>query len=302
MSEIWQVLDSLGLWVFLASIVFLGMPHGAVDHLLYFRSIGLVRIPVGKLIGFVGVYLGIVLVGLAIWIVLPEWSAVAFLGLTAWHWGRGDALFEKRSGLVPDRLFWLRRGLLPMLGPLVVHADLASAALLEGVVLSPFSQVKGVSDLPQNWNFWISSVSGAVLLSAMLSRRWTTSLPDRRWLREDVLLLGGFLLLPPLLSIGLFFIGWHSLRYLVVARSILVCKSNGLKKRGGWLRLGLHTLPFSLGGVLVLLFVALYVSDGWTRPESMLGSYVILLWSLTWPHAIVHQKVEKFLVKNRDLV
>ena len=73
----------------LASIVVIGLPHGAFDGAIA-RHMGYSRSWRG-LMGFIGLYLGLSAVVVACWIWQPGLSLSMFLLLSALHFGYGDA-------------------------------------------------------------------------------------------------------------------------------------------------------------------------------------------------------------------
>gem|GEM_PF-4355573 len=109
---------------FVVSVGLFGLPHGAVDHLVPLR---LGDVALGRSLAVVSVVYA-VLGGLylAVWAISPAVALLAFLGMTWFHWGQGDAFALGAFGdgghirTRSDR--WaalLVRGGLPMLVPLL---------------------------------------------------------------------------------------------------------------------------------------------------------------------------------------
>jgi len=82
-----------------ASVLILafGIPHGAIDHVLFFKK------NTASQLKFYGAYLGLILLFLVGWLVEPLWSFVFFLVLSAFHFGESQLndLKLKRSFLRP---------------------------------------------------------------------------------------------------------------------------------------------------------------------------------------------------------
>ncbi|NDE11803.1 MAG: hypothetical protein EBZ95_14785, partial [Chitinophagia bacterium] len=80
-----NIYDLIQVTMFTAGMFLVGIPHGAVDHLLEtgnFKS----RIKPG----FVIKYIGLALFNLVIWIFFPTVALLFFIGYSAWHFGQND--------------------------------------------------------------------------------------------------------------------------------------------------------------------------------------------------------------------
>ncbi len=82
LPSVYSVVANLGL---VLGMVLLGLPHGAVDHLL--QSGRLQRLPTPAM---VLVYIGLGLLMLWFWFLWPWWSLLFFVGYSAWHFGQAD--------------------------------------------------------------------------------------------------------------------------------------------------------------------------------------------------------------------
>ena len=82
LPSVYTVVANLGL---LLGMVMLGLPHGAVDHLL--QSGRFQRLPTPTM---VLVYIGLGLLMLWFWFLWPWWSLLFFVGYSAWHFGQAD--------------------------------------------------------------------------------------------------------------------------------------------------------------------------------------------------------------------
>lgn len=65
-------------------IALLGIPHGAIDHVIYLED------SKSNPFKFYSFYFGLMGVYAVVWIFLPMWSMVAFLGLSAYHFGQSQ--------------------------------------------------------------------------------------------------------------------------------------------------------------------------------------------------------------------
>ncbi|MFQ3578097.1 MAG: beta-carotene 15,15'-dioxygenase, Brp/Blh family, partial [Verrucomicrobiia bacterium] len=132
----------------------LGLPHGAIDHLV---ALGLAGKAL-RLIPFMTVillYLVVVLAVLVIWVVLPSFAALGFLVMTIYHWGKSDLIFERLlcasalefRGAIADGLHAILRGLIPIGLPFLLFPEQATA------FLSACVQVFGVTH-EVDWALW----------------------------------------------------------------------------------------------------------------------------------------------------
>lgn len=212
------------------SALLLGMPHGAVDHLVPARlgAVDLRR----SVAAVVAVYA--VLGGgyLAWWFIAPVTAAAAFVAITWIHWGQGDVyLLSSATGgayprSAPHRATTLLlRGAMPMAVPLLafpgeyrrVVADLVG---LFGASVDPIA----VAFAPGTRRVLAAAL---VALTALQVARGVVRIDgdggiapafDRGLaldLADTTLLWGYFLTVPPVLAVGLYFPLWHSWRHVV---------------------------------------------------------------------------------------
>ncbi len=268
---------------FLASMAVLGLPHGAIDHWVYFRAYKKPMNAAG-LAAFIAFYLIIAVVFYLFWYILPAVAALGFLLLTAYHWGEGDWTYEMVRG---DRLGWqfgLYRGLLPMAVPLILYPsqyvdvlDAAASATQSGYYLFGFGWMEsGVFRL---------SVLALVLFAFIM--QYVQVRGRSRLVVESCLLFLWFLLLPPLFSIGIYFILWHSLRHIRVAARIIGPPMAGQQATVCWLQFFKLAAPFTVPALIaiaVVVSISLEKTDDWL---TWIAGYLVILWCLTWPHAIL---------------
>lgn len=65
-------------------ILFLGIPHGAIDNILFLRNHQISNVK------FIGLYLVIIGINVALWIVIPNVAYVLFLIISAYHFGQSQ--------------------------------------------------------------------------------------------------------------------------------------------------------------------------------------------------------------------
>lgn len=290
-----EVPERLRYLPFLASFVAFGLPHGAADHLAVARLGGrrpFVAVGVAYLVGGTGY--------LAIWLVAPTAAFAAFILLTWYHWGQGDLYFLLAEGGDHLRTRTQRglalavRGGIPMVAPLVAFPDAYRAVARATVALFDPAVADALdSTFHPEVRFALGGGLAALSVAALalgFVRGGASLGSDSDWRTDAVetcLLWAYFLVVPPVLAVGLYFCLWHSLRH--VGR--LVALEGGGSSvdpgvGGSLARFGRDALPNTLGALVILLALAgLAPADAGI--DSYLGVYLVLLAVLTLPHAAV---------------
>ncbi|SDZ96341.1 beta-carotene 15,15'-monooxygenase, Brp/Blh family [Haloplanus vescus] len=275
-----------------ASLVVFGLPHGAVDHLAPAHAAGR-PVTLRVLVAVGGCYLLLGGAYAALWFVAPVAAAVLFVALTWLHWGQGDlyaldALGGShldsagvRAGTV------LVRGGLPMLVPLLRYPDEYRRVVDAWVALFG-------GDLHAGW-LWAPTtraalgVAFAVLTGLVLAASHRSGGTWRRDAAETGLLWAFFLVVPPLVAVGVYFCVWHSLRHVGRlaavddrARGAFVDRGTlAALARTGWNAVPLTAVSLAgLGGVAVVAGVG-------TEPRVLAALYLVVVAVLTLPHVAV---------------
>lgn len=275
-----------------ASALLFGMPHGAVDHVAVARTVG-----VDRWLGLAVATAAYVVLGgayLALWYAAPALAAVGFVALTWFHWGQGDVYFllavtGARPGTRVRRLLALVvRGALPMVVPLVAAPEVyrsvvAEWAALFGADLAAVAPLFGAEvRLALGWGLAVLSLVSLALGTG--EPGWGVDA------LELAVLWVFFLVVPPVLAVGLYFCLWHSPRH--VARVMALDERSASLLRGADLRRALWRFcraaaPLTVAALaLVAAFAALV-----PRPPSNLvgwvGLYLVGIAVLTLPHAAI---------------
>ena len=294
----------------LVSALVLGVPHGAVDHLVLPRARDdpITR----RSLAFVGgLYL---LVGgsyAAVWFLAPAVAFVLFIVVTLLHWGQGDvyALVELTGAShLSTRTIRastaLVRGGLPMLVPFVAFPE--QYRFVAATLIGSFDPgAVGVLDSVFTPGVRIGVAVGFGLLAAATFgigyRRASRTDAVRPWLidaGETLSLIAYFGLVPPILAIGLYFPLWHSLRHILrtmlvddVAAAALSDRSTG---RALW-RFTRDAAPLTAGALLVLGAVAIAVPQTPTTVPDAVGVYLVFIAVLTLPHVVVVSLLDRQL-------
>ncbi|WP_136716466.1 Brp/Blh family beta-carotene 15,15'-dioxygenase [Halorientalis salina] len=282
-----------------ASVVVLGLPHGAVDHLAAPRVRG--QPATWRAMAAVGLlYLVLGVAYAALWFLAPEFAFVSFILLTWFHWGQGDLYALRtvsRVDYLDDRYRrWLAvavRGGLPMLVPLLSFPGWYRR--VARALVSPF-EVGSVAGLA--WLFRVETrlalgVGFGLLVAGYLTLGYVRTEDRSAWAvdaGETLLLAAYFLVVPPLLAVGVYFCVWHSLRH--IARLVVLDERTRDTVRSGRFgsalgRFAVEATPLTLAALALLGGLWLVVPR---QPGDLLGLvalYLVLIAALTLPHVAV---------------
>lgn len=285
---------------FLASMVFLGLPHGAMDHLVPGK---LANISIRESILSVSVFY-LLMGGLYVflWFVAPLFSLIFFILMTWFHWGQGDLYVLKNFGfnfMTDSKIFstvsLLLRGGIPMLVPLIAHPE-KYTDFLSGILTELSANTGSLNYLVSTEVSLSLTVSIGILATinifSGLSKAESRS-QLKLWLYDNLeiaLLLLFFFLLPPLFAVGVYFCTWHSVRH--IARLSLIKDEKLLEKvqegnKLGYLKeLGRNTFKLTLIS-LIIFAVSLFLFFSTVTIERLIAVYLIFISVLTLPHVFL---------------
>ena len=272
----WQVVVAL---IALA----VGIPHGALDHL-----VTLPRTSAAKMAVFILIY---VAVAIAAVVALLTWSVIGFIGvvvMSAVHFGIGDAAFiseiDRRS--VDQKpfqkyLYAAAAGTLPVVIPLVSEK---SNSALEKVNPELLDWHQGLNNDLMLWTMVLTAI---VLLRLVQKRRDGEA--------NDLVLL--YLLAvtaPPLVAFAVYFGCWHALRH--TARLTLTLPSSqaafaeGNLKRA-FIKAVLPGTPALIGTFVVAAAIVIFRGD--SLDDQFLWVSLVVVWALTVPHMAVTARLDR---------
>jgi Brp/Blh family beta-carotene 15,15'-monooxygenase len=188
-----------------------GIPHGALDYHIGYKTF---RRRLGRrwAVWFVTTYLIVMLVVTAVWMVKPVWSLFAFLLLTLYHFGTGDAIPIVKTPLAFRFTEVIARGGMVITFPALV----ARAEVIE--LFSYLVPDSGAATLTGGLANVVPLVSACMLLTAgwgmieFVRFRNPVSIGRVMELLTTALI---FLNLPPMLAFTIYFSVLHSLRHML---------------------------------------------------------------------------------------
>jgi len=250
-------------------LIIVGIPHGAMDHILESRGE-----KTNFTASFILKYLGLMGLMYVIWQINAPVALILFLGYSAWHFGESDFRELNIEGNWKS-FSW---GLWLLVSILTLH-------LTE---LNEFLPYFDLAKLPEGKPFLgFTTVKWAVFFSAFLMVFFTCIYQSYSKLRDVVyiVILGAFM--PLLVAFGLYFIGHHSINGWSHLKKGLNMTNNQLWRKA-W--------PFSLGAFFILsLFLG--VVD-WNE-TAYWAQFFIFLSCISFPHV---WEMRKFYMNSKPVV
>ena len=254
----------------------LGIPHGAVDHL-----ITLPKNSPRKLAVFVAGYVAIAVVaGAAIF----HWNVLGFqlvLVMSFLHFGFGDATFLVELG---DSLHRPRKNIF-----IKFFYALASGALPVFLPLTSDQSQKALNKIHPALIDWAASAVEKIRVAVLILAAVTALLliATRAW--RDLLDLAALFLLsliaPPLVAFAIYFGLWHALRHTARLTQLLPRSRNSL------VAASIPGLPALIGALaLAAVFI---IFRGQKFSSDFFWNLLVIVWALTVPHMMVTARIDR---------
>ncbi len=244
----------------IAGLLAVGLPHGAVDHLL-------VQSKKFNLVRFVLQYVCIIAAYFALWQWFPVFSLILFIAYSAYHFGESE-MVEMRVSLdsVAQKLYAFIIGLSILLFIIFSHLETSLLVL---------NNINGVSSFIQGVDFY--SYKNAVLAVSYFSivPLWWISKKTCLYLMA-ILVLG--MQMPLMLAFGLYFVGSHSIN----AWGHIATKLKTPTKK-----LYLQSLPFNLGALFIFAIFIYLQSANVRLIQSYAATFFVFLACVSLPHIIL---------------
>lgn len=286
----WLGAESLNWQVVMAvTALAIGIPHGALDHL-----VTLPKAQPFKMGVFVTIYVAIALA--AIWAILQwnVWGFIAVVLMSATHFGIGDSAFiselnhlkSSTSSKLPVWAYAPAAGLLPVVIPLVNSRSTES--------------LTKVNDSLINWHYgYTSEIQIAVAAIATLSALALISRKRYRDLLDLTLLAALASVAPPLVAFAVYFGCWHAMRHTARLTSLLPRCLDAYERNNSRRAFALAVIPGLPALAGTLIFVALLAGFSQNNvSDTFLWLTLVTIWALTVPHMIVTAKLDRAALKN----
>ena len=286
----WLGAESLNWQVVMAvTALAIGIPHGALDHL-----VTLPKAQPFKMAVFVTIYVAIALA--AIWAILQwnVWGFIAVVLMSATHFGIGDSAFISElnhlkgstSSKLPVWAYAPAAGLLPVVIPLVNSRSTEALTKVNAELI--------------NWHYgYTSEIQIAVAAIATLSAMALITRKRYRDLLDVALLATLASVAPPLVAFAVYFGCWHAMRHTARLTSLLPRSLDAYERNNSRRAFVLAVIPGLPALAGTLIFVALLAGFSHTNvSDTFLWLTLVTIWALTVPHMIVTAKLDRAALKN----
>jgi len=254
------VASQFGYTGLIAGLLAVGLPHGAVDHLL-------VQSNKFNLVRFVVQYVCIIAAYFALWQWFPVFSLILFIAYSAYHFGESE-MVEMRLSLdsVSQKLYAFIIGLSILLFIIFSHLETSILVL---------NSINGVSSFLERVDLY--TYKNAILAVSYFSiiPIWWISKKTCVYLMA-ILVLG--MQMPLMLAFGLYFIGSHSIN----AWGHIATKLKTPTKK-----LYLQSLPFNMGAIFIFAIFLYLQNANEQLIQSYAATFFVFLACVSLPHIIL---------------
>lgn len=286
----WLGANSLNWQVVIAIIALaVGIPHGALDHL--------VTLPRSKpvtMVLFILIYVAIALV--AIWAILQwsVWGFIAVVIMSATHFGIGDSAFiaelnqlssKKRSQLATWS-YAVVAGSVPVIIPLINSRSTEALEKVNPVLVD-----------------WHHGLESEILIAlALLTTLAILAIARERQYRDLIDLASLIALVafaPPLVAFATYFGSWHAMRHTARLTSLLPRSQSFYQEGRSWKAFQMAVipgLPALVGTFIFVLVLAAFARE--SISDKFLWLTLVTIWALTVPHMLVTARLDRAALKN----
>ena len=292
-----------------SSLLFLGLSHGAADHLCMWGFLN--KQSIKNKFFLISLYFLISIAYLFFWFINPFFAMIFFLLITIYHWGRADYFtstqLNKISFLRERKLFAFTysffRGSFPILLPIYNHPDIYFSFIK---TLSFNSNISTI-DIITSYSVYLVLIPILIFIFHTLTVLFTVKKTSKNLrniiydLIESIFLLIWFLVIPVLWAIGIYFIFWHSFRHAIRLMASDIKGSDyinrlsliGIFKR--WIEMtGLVNL-IALIGIIFIVSINFSIDQ---NSFSILSRMMIGISILTLPHCILIEIMDQKFIKK----
>ena len=286
----WLGAESLNWQIVLATVALaIGIPHGALDHLVTLPRSAPVRMAI-----FIVIYVAIALVAIYAILKWNVWGFIFVVVMSATHFGIGDSAFlseldslkNPTGSRIPAWLYAPAAGLLPVMIPLVNSRSSEALTKVNSELV----------DWHQGYTteiiLAVAAIAALCLLGLLQRKRYRDAL--------DIALLAALAsIAPPLVAFAVYFGCWHALRHTARLTSLLPnSESAYLRGRGGqaFIAAVIPGLPALFGTIIFIALLAGFSSQDLS--DKFLWLTLVTIWALTVPHMVVTTKLDRAALKK----
>lgn len=266
---------SVTLAILCVAVALVGVPHGALDH---WRGRRLLHrhLPKTWPLVFFPAYLLVAMIVVAGWLLVPVPTIVAFFLVSAWHFGWEDEQPDLPSN-AKNHLAAIVIGGLVIWVPVLMRGPEVES-LLRSIMPT------AAADAPESAMTAVRLVAWFALPIAVVTtaRDFTDATRRSRGVRNAAFILL-FSVADVLVSFGIYFCGWHSVRGLKRLAS-----ENALSRR----QMLPAVLPLSLSAIVLALVGMGWWSSGQSLPDAAARTLFVALSAMAVPHLVLHGPID----------
>lgn len=275
-----QTASNWSVWILLASVVLIGIPHGAIDHIMAGKVYGMDSSWRGQL-RFYTMYLGLMIIVAGLWLIQPILGLLFFFAISIYHFGQSD--MEDFITTQSRKYIWYTiRGAF-IVGLILLADTSVSYSILAQAIYA--SEASIINTLPEDRLMLYLLLA---LYSLFFLYAWATSILKNglRFLVDSLLLLALFLITGPLIGFAVYFALWHSFGHVFEMQRYLRKKNESMSM----LQFYKYATPFTLVSLVGLAFLA-GINHAMGFEEQFIALMFILISVLTLPHMVIVDKM-----------
>ncbi|MEI8053894.1 MAG: beta-carotene 15,15'-dioxygenase, Brp/Blh family [Bacteroidota bacterium] len=264
-----QIFNWIQIAMFTVGMFLVGIPHGAVDHLL---ETGNLKSRIKYI--FVINYLGLAFLNLILWIFFPIGALLFFIGYSAWHFGQTDLReWKPKNTNALKNTAW---------GILILSIILCGHVTETNTILENMNALK--IPIQNNLGKQISVLLSLVaIVWAIFEKRWMMFLSS--------LMLLVSIELPLITSFGLYFIGQHSMNGWSHLKQGMKVNNTSLY---------LKALPFTIGALVLFAAFIFLLRNNYLSAfnENLITIFFVFISCISFPHVMAMNKFYKTNTKK----
>jgi lycopene beta-cyclase len=253
-----NIFDFIQITVFTAGMFLVGIPHGAVDHLL---ETGNFKSPIK--LSFIIKYISLALFNLVVWIFFPMVALVFFISYSAWHFGQTDwKEWQAQKINAIKNATW-------------------GIFILSIILCGHLVETNNILDNMQVFKIPLTDKEGKIAstLLSIVAITWAILEKRSRMLLSCLMLLVS-IELPLISSFGLYFIGQHSMNGWTHLKEGMRVNNKSLY----W-----KALPFTIGSLMLFAIFIYLLNNNYLAEfnESLLTVFFVFISCISFPHVMV---------------
>ncbi len=275
-----EFLNQLTLPILLLSVFIIGIPHGAIDHIMATELYGLKNSLKDHLL-FYASYLFIMLIIAVLWIYTPVAGMILFLLISIYHFGQAD-MEDFLNSSAPSYFWYILRGVL-IIGLIVFSDPSTTYPIISEAMRMDLLAFEEFMPDASLFALILISLYAAFTLWGILQNHFKQNL---RFVADSTLLAGLIIITGPLIGFAIYFALWHSIGHVNEMKEFFETKRKSLSFTEFYKK----ATPFTLVSLLGLLM--LYGINQFLQLEGEFITLMFILISvLTLPHLFIADKM-----------